>query len=432
MKTLTFRSGGIHVPENKYTSADSIIAVPLPMKVYEFVKQHIGAPASPIVKKGDKVTRGQKIAEAQGRVSAPVHASISGTITDICPVQNTAGYMNIAIVITASEEDHQADETARSATSKTYDWHTMKPEEIVGAIADAGIVGLGGATFPCAMKLTPPPGSKANLLIINAAECEPFLTCDDALMRLHATEITEGIRILMRAAGIPHAVIGIEDNKPQAIKALNLAITATDHIEVQPLRTKYPQGGEKQIINAITGLEVPSGGLPINVGVIVQNVATAYAVYKAIALRTPLIEKVITVAGHGNYLVPIGMKLNELPIECETIDTADVVIGGPMMGKSTPSLDAPLEKGTSGVTILTDYLNYAPAPCIRCGECVNACPMRLEPYLLSTLGRLKLTDEAVSNGVLDCVECGSCSYSCPSARPILDYIKITKLMVKRK
>ncbi len=431
MKALTFKRGGIHVPENKYTSAETIITVPLPMKVYEFLKQHIGAPADAIVKKGDKVVRGQKIAEAHGRVSAPVHASISGTVTDICNIENLTGFRGMAIVITASEEDHQADEKARTVEDSTFDWQTLTPEDVIATIADAGIVGLGGATFPCAMKLTPPKGCEANLLIINAAECEPFLTCDDALIRHFAHQIIEGIKILMHASRVPRAVIGIEDNKPQALRALESAIGNSKEISVQTLRTKYPQGGEKQLINAITGLEVPSGGLPINVGVIVQNVATAYAVYKALALRTPLIEKVITVAGYGNYLVPIGMKLNELPIECETLDTADVVIGGPMMGKSSPSIDAPIEKSTSGVTILSDYLKFDPDPCIRCAECVNACPMGLQPYLISTFGRLLRINDAVDNGALDCIECGSCNYSCPSKRPILDYIRLAKKL-KRK
>lgn len=415
------------MPECKFTDASKITNVELPLRVEIFTKQHIGAPARPIVSKGDHVERGQKIAEAQGRVSAPVHASISGTVSDIKSVQNTAGFLQEAIVISANEADHMADSKACAATPHKYDWREMKPEEIVGAIADAGIVGLGGATFPCAMKLTPPPGTKANLLIINAAECEPYLTCDDAIMRAHAPEIVEGIRILLQAARIPRAVIGIEDNKPEAYQALVKACSSEDNITVQLLRAKYPQGGEKQIINAITGLEVPPGGLPIAVGVIVQNVATALAVYKAVALRIPLIEKVITVAGHGNYQVPIGMKLTALPIEChEALRQADVVIGGPMMGKSTPSVDAPIEKGTAGVTVLSDPLPFHPEPCIRCGECVKACPMGLEPYLVSTFGRLRRVDEAVAAGALDCIECGSCNYSCPSGRPILDFIRMAK------
>lgn len=427
MKALTFKKGGIHVPECKYTPADHIITVELPRQVSITLKQHIGVPARPIVKRGDKVVRGQKIAEAVGHVSSPVHASISGTVTNIIPVQNLAGYNEESIIITATEEDHAHDEENRKTIPRIYDWHRMNPDEIIATIADAGIVGLGGATFPTAIKLKVPEGSKVETLLINAAECEPFLTCDDALMRLHAREITEGIRILMKAAKVDEAVVGIEDNKPEAYSALRAASEGDPAITIQPLQTKYPQGGEKQLINAITGKEVPSGNIPASVGVIVVNVATAYAAYRAVAEHIPLIEKVITIAGHGNYLVPIGMKLSEMPIDTEGSmrKEADLIIGGPMMGKSSPSLDAPVEKGTSGVTVLRP-LPFSPEPCLRCGECVRACPMGLQPYLISNLSRRGKIAEAVSEGARDCIECGSCNYSCPSGRPIVDFIRLAK------
>lgn len=422
----TFSKGGIHVPENKYTPADRIIDVDLPRSVVITLKQHIGIAATPLVKKGDHVTRGQKIGEAQGRVSAPVHASISGTVDKIAPAYNTTGYTEDAIYIKADDADHEADVAARQAEVETYDWRRMTPEVIVGTIADAGIVGLGGATFPTAMKLTPPPGSKAKYLIINAAECEPYLTCDDALMRAHPREIIEGIEILMHGAKVKRAIIGIEDNKPESYAALASALEGKEGITLQLLKTKYPQGGEKQLIKAVLGVEVASGALPISVGAIVQNVATAYAVYRAVALRIPLIEKVVTIAGHGNYLVPIGMIISEMPVYVDNPPAeADVIIGGPMMGKSAALLDAPFEKGTSGVTVLAP-LPYNPQPCIRCGACIEACPMGLEPYLISTYGRLRRVDDAVGAGALDCIECGSCNYSCPSARPILDYIRLAK------
>lgn len=427
MKTLAFKKGGIHVPEHKFTPADKIIDVDLPKKVSITLKQHIGIPSTPIVKRGDKVIRGQKIAEAVGRVSAPVHASISGTVTSICPVQNLAGYNEEAIIITATDDEHAHDEEERKAAHTVHDWKSMTPDEIIAMIADAGVVGLGGATFPTAIKLSAPESFKPEMLLINAAECEPYLTCDDALMRLHAPEIIEGIKIMMAAAMVEEAVVGIEDNKPEAYAALYDASAQETGITIQPLKTKYPQGGEKQLINAITGKEVPSGNIPISVGVIVVNVATAYAVYRAVVLRIPLIEKVITIAGQGNYRVAIGMQVSDLPIDMsgKEIEYGDVVIGGPMMGKSTPSLDAPVEKGTSGVTVLAP-LGYNPEPCIRCAECVRACPMGLQPYLISTLSRLGKIEEAVIEGARDCIECGSCNYSCPSGRPIVDFIRLAK------
>lgn len=427
MKALTFKKGGIHVPESKFTPADRIITVELPRQVSIILKQHIGLPSTPIVKRGDRVERGQKIAEAGGRVSAPVHASISGTVTNITPVQNLAGYNVEAILISATEEDHARDEETRTKAAKQHDWHTMNPDEIIATIADAGIVGLGGATFPTATKLKAPEDMKVETLIINAAECEPFLTCDDALMRAHPNEIIDGIRIMMMAARVDKAIVGIEDNKPEACAALCEASAGDPAITIQPLKTKYPQGGEKQLINAITGKEVPPGNIPASVGVTVVNVATAYAVYRAVAERTPLIEKVITIAGHGNYLVPIGMRLSDIPVDTagNKPEEADVIIGGPMMGKSTPSLDAPIEKGTSGVTVVAP-LPFDPAPCIRCGECVRACPMGLQPYLISTLSRKGLMAEAVGEGARDCIECGSCNYSCPSGRPIVDFIRLAK------
>lgn len=427
MKALTFKKGGIHVPEHKFTSADKIIDVELPKKVSITLKQHIGIPSVPIVKRGDKVTRGQKIAEAVGRVSAPVHASISGTVTSICPVQNLAGYNEEAIIITATDDEHAHDEDERMAAHTVHDWKSMTPDEIIAMIADAGVVGLGGATFPTAIKLSAPENIKPDMLIINAAECEPYLTCDDALMRLHAPEIIEGIKIIMAAAMVEEAVVGIEDNKPEAYAALYNASAREKGITIQPLKTKYPQGGEKQLINAVTGKEVPSGNIPISVGVIVVNVSTAYAVYRAVVLRIPLIEKVITIAGQGNYRVAIGMQVSDLPIDMsgKEIEYGDVVIGGPMMGKSTPSLVSPVEKGTSGVTVLAPLV-YNPEPCIRCAECVRACPMGLQPYLISTLSRLGKIEEAVSEGARDCIECGSCNYSCPSGRPIVDFIRLAK------
>lgn len=432
MKILSFKIGGIHPPQEKTAPADKIIDAGLPTSVRIPLRQHIGAEATPIVKPGQCVARGEKIAEAAGKISAPVHASISGTVKSIGPVRIAQGKYINAITIAASDEQHQADCEAKAAAASPIDYSALSPKEIDDKIADSGIVGLGGATFPTAVKLTPPPGTKAEMLIINACECEPCLTCDDALMRSHPCEIIEGIKIMMRAAGTPKAIIGIESNKPEAYKALKACIADNDSIELQLLKPRYPQGCEKQLIYALTGREMPSGSLPISVGAIVQNVATAYAAYQAIALGQPLIERVVTIAGCGNYLAPIGMTIADLPATAlHTAREADVVAGGPMMGQSTVTLDAPVVKGLSGISVFSP-LPFAPEPCIRCGECAKACPMGLEPYAIATYGRLSRCDDAKSAGAMDCIECGSCSYSCPSARPVLDFIKLAKRQIRQQ
>lgn len=433
MKPKTFNRG-IHIPEHKdVTPGTHIITADLPMQVTLTLKQHIGAQAIPLVKRGDHVHRYQKVAEASGVVSAPIHTPISGTVERVDSSLGATGFYSDAIYIKATAQDHAEDSAMRVAPPQIHDYSEMTPNEIIATIADAGIVGLGGATFPTAVKLSPPPPAKADMLIINAAECEPYLTCDDALMRTHAPEIVEGIDILMRAAKVERACIGIEVNKPEAKEALQRAIDSNParqrKIEIVPLATKYPQGGEKQLIYAITRRSVPSGGLPISVGVIVQNVGTAFAVYNAIALHRPLVERVVTIWKQGNFMVPIGMKISDLmPADDIPYDIADVIIGGPMMGRSAVTLDAPIEKGVSGVTVITPPA-FDPQPCIRCAACVEACPMGLEPYLIASYSRHGMMDAAREAGAKDCIECGCCVYSCPSCRPILDYIKTAK---KRK
>lgn len=432
MKKLTFKIGGIHPPTRKAAPADKIITVPLPLTAVIMLKQHAGAEALPIVKAGDAVARGQKIAEAAGRVSAPVHASITGTVKSIGPAMLTNGRMATAITITATQAEHDADEVERAKPKPPRDYSEISPEAIVARIANYGVVGLGGAAFPTAMKLSPPPGKKAEVLVINACECEPRLTIDDAMMRAYPDQIVEGIKIMMRALGVDRAIIGIEDNKPQAIDALERAIGADSGIRVQVLKARYPQGSEKQLLYALLGREVPSGGLPISVGAVVNNVSTAYAVYRAVALSEPLIERGLTIDGCGNYMAAIGTMLCDLPAQAPSMaKRADVVIGGPMMGVSAVTLESPVMKNTSGVTVLDSPLAYDPAPCTRCGECVRACPMGLEPYLLSAYGRKGMNKEAKAAGAMDCIECGSCSYSCPSARPILDFIRLAKQKIRK-
>jgi len=452
MKFPTFKIGGIHPPQEKTAPADKIIIVELPRRVSLLLKQHGGAEAAPVVAKGDHVDRWQKVAEATGFISAPVHTPISGTVKEIAPVTTLQGRQAMAITIEANDEDHLADEASRLERREPYDYSRLSPADIVGTVADAGVVGLGGATFPTAVKLSPPPPSKAELLIIDACECEPGLTCDDALMRTYPKQIVEGIEIMMRAAAVDNAIIGIEDNKPEAYEALKRACdefnrrkaaetkdkanTESNHlarITVTRLQARYPQGCEKQLIYALTRCEVPSGSLPISVGAIVQNVGTAYAVYRAVAMREPLTERVLTIAGIGNFMAPIGMRVCDLPVGegLECADTADVIAGGPMMGLSCATLEAPVTKGLSGISIAKP-LKFDPEPCIRCGKCAYACPMGLEPYLISTYGRLGYASEAKENGAMDCIECGSCSYSCPSHRPVLDFIRLAKANIRKK
>lgn len=452
MKFPSFKIGGIHPPQEKTTPADKIIHVELPRRVSLLLKQHGGAEAAPIVAKSDHVDRWQKVAEATGFISAPVHTPISGIVKEIAPVTTLQGRQATAITVEASDADHLADEASRLEQRQPYDYSRLAPADIVGTVADAGIVGLGGATFPTAVKLSPPPNTKAELLIIDACECEPRLTCDDALMRAYPEQIVEGIEIMMRAAGVDNAIIGIENNKPEAYAALkhacddfnmrkaaeirNKANTESNHlarITITRLQARYPQGCEKQLIYALTGCEVPSGALPISVGAIVQNVGTAYAVYRAVAMREPLTERVVTIAGSGNYMAPIGMRVSDLPAGEGAIcaEKADVISGGPMMGLSCATLDAPVTKGLSGICVV-EPLCYDPEPCIRCGKCAYACPMGLEPYLISTYGRLGYAPEAKEHGAMDCIECGSCSYTCPSHRPVLDFIRLAKADIRKK
>lgn len=437
----TFRKGGVHPPESKLTASDKIIPVELPREVVITFAQHIGAPAKCELKKGDHVDRGDLIAAAGGFVSANVHASISGTVTKVDKYKTAFGIPVDTVTITATDEDHLHDLDAMAAMKplrSDEEIAALDSKELVAIIDAAGIVGLGGATFPTKVKLSPPPGSKAEVLIINAVECEPYLTNDHALMLEHSDEIIAGVRMLMKAAGVDRAIIGIEANKGNAIELLTRKAAFDSRIEVMGLKVKYPQGGEKQLIDATIGKEVPSGALPIATGAIVQNVATAYAVYEAVKFGKPLIERVVTVTGPsverpGNYRAAIGMNIKALIDVAGGVaaDTGKIILGGPMMGKSVVQIDAPTVKGTSGILMLPekDSVRRKVEPCIRCAACVSACPMGLEPYLISTLSRLGRWDEVEKAKVMNCIECGCCSFTCPSSRPILDYIRLGKTTV---
>lgn len=437
----TFKIGGIHPAANK-TASRRIEFLPLPMQVCLPLSQHIGAPSKALVSKGDKVTRGQLIADNSGFVSAGLHAPVSGTVIGIENVPLPWGTTAQAVIIKASEEEHEADTQLRSAY-----WLDMIPgvcdrsvaerlsaEEIKERIMRAGIVGLGGAAFPSHVKLTVKPELKPEILIINGCECEPYLMCDDALMCTYPGRIAEGIELMMKAAGIPRAVIAVEDNKREAAAAIGEAIADCKDISLEIVQTKYPQGGEKQLVEAVTGRRIASGELPLSVGAVVNNVATAFAVWQAVVTDEPLIERVVTVSGdipageRKNYMVAIGTPLSSLPF---TLSSESVVIaGGPMMGRSAVRLDSPVMKGTSGLTILKHTQRRREQPCIRCGACVDACPMGLEPFLLSTYGRLRMWSEAREADVRDCLECGACSYSCPADRRLLDFIRIAKQRAK--
>ena len=396
------------------------------------LSQHIGAPAVPTVKKGDTVKVGQLIGQAAGFISANIHSSVSGTVTSIDPVVDASGYPRPAITIKV-EGDEWDENILKEPLAKHP--NTFTKEEIIATISAAGIVGMGGATFPTQVKLSPPPGNTAEVLIINGVECEPYLTADHRLMLEHGKELIAGIELLMKALNVKRAIVGIENNKKDAIEELGKHARLSDGIEICPLKIQYPQGGEKQLIQATTGKFVPSGGLPIAVGAVVQNVGTVYAVYEAVMKHKPLFERVVTVTGKslkepGNYLCRIGTPLSQLIEAAGGLpeDTGKVIGGGPMMGKALTTTNIAITKGTSGVLLMRqeesvrkEYRN-----CIRCSKCVTVCPMGLEPYYLMQLSEHNKLDALEAEKIMDCIECGSCSYTCPANRPLLDVIRLGK------
>ena len=433
----TFSIGGVHPHENKLSAHQPIIKAEIPAKAVILLGQHIGAPAKPIVAKGDVVKVGTKIAEPGGFVSAAIHSSVSGKVAKIDTVIDASGYPKPAIFIDVDGDEW---EESIDRTETLVRECNLTSEEIVKKIANAGIVGLGGACFPTQVKLCPPPAFKAECVIINAVECEPYLTADHQLMLEHAEEIMVGVSILMKAVKVNKAFIGIENNKPDAIQLMTKVAAGYAGIEVVPLKVQYPQGGEKQLIDAILHKQVANGALPVSTGAIVQNVGTAFAVYEAVQKNKPLVERIVTVTGDGikqpgNYRIRLGMPIREL-IEIAgglPSDSAKVILGGPMMGKAVSNLDAPIPKGCSGILILNEAHAHRSetSSCIRCGKCVSACPMGLEPYLLAKLSENHLFEKAEKELITACLECGCCAYSCPSNRPILDYIRIGKNAVNQ-
>lgn len=428
----TFRIGGIHPKENKFSAGLAIQSIAIPDQVIIPLSQHIGAPCQPVVKKGDQVKAGTLIGKAVGFVSANIHSSVSGTVLKIEKAPDASGYKRDAVFIKV-EGDEWEPSVDRSETVVSE--CTLTSKEILDKIAAAGIVGMGGATFPTHVKLTPPPGMRAEVLIINGVECEPYLTSDHRLMMEKTDEILTGTTIIMKALNVNSAIIGIENNKRDAIEQFTRKSKEYAGITVQALKVQYPQGGEKQLIDALTGRQVPSGALPISVGAVVQNVGSVFAIYEAVQKNKPLVERVVTITGKEvkqpcNILSRVGIPLSNLIDAAGGLpeNTGKVVSGGPMMGKALASIDIPVTKGTSGVLIVPtpEAKRKAMKDCIRCAKCVNVCPMGLNPTLLMNLTEYAVWDRAEKNGITDCIECGSCSYTCPADRPLLDYIRLGK------
>ena len=432
----TFSLGGIHPKENKLSAGVKIVPAPLPKEVIIPLGMHIGAPATACVAKGDEVKVGTLIAKSSGFVSANIYSSVAGKVTKIDSVFDASGYKKPAIIISVADEDVWEESIDRSP--ELVRECSLDAKAIIDKINEAGIVGLGGATFPTHVKLSPPPGSKAEVLIINAVECEPYLTSDHQLMLEHGEEILVGCTILMKALSVDKCIIGVENNKPDAIKHLSGLCAQYKGIEVMPLKVQYPQGGEKQLIDAVLSKQVKSGALPISTGAVVQNVGTIYAVYEAIQKNKPLLERVVTVTGKSldkpaNYLARIGTPLKTLIEASGGIpeDTGKIIGGGPMMGKALLSADLPVTKGTSGILLISqeESVRKPMRACIRCAKCVNVCPMGLNPTFLMVDTQQQDWERAERGHIVDCIECGSCSFTCPSNRPLLDFIRMGKQQV---
>ena len=435
----TFKIGGVHPAENKLSAASPIREAALPKQAVFSMFQHIGAPAKPLVKKGDVVKVGTVIAEAGGFVSAPVHSSVSGTVSKVDVVIDASGTRRQAIFVDVNGDEWEDAIDRSPELVRLSDRPELDAATIINKVMEAGIVGLGGATFPCHVKLSPPPGSKAECVIINAVECEPYLTADHRLMLEHPEEILVGVSLIMKAVSVEKGYIGIENNKPDAIRLMTEKAQDYPNIEIVPLKVKYPQGGEKQLIDAVIGRQVPAPpAIPISVGAVVQNVGTAFAIYQAVMKNKPLVDRIITVTGKSvsnpsNLLARLGTPFQQLIDECGGLpeDSGKIIGGGPMMGKALLNLDVPMTKGSSGLLIMrNDEAKRAePDPCIRCAKCVSACPMGLEPYLLATLSDKQEWEMAEGNDIVSCIECGSCQFTCPSHRPLLDNIRVGKTTV---
>ncbi len=425
--------GGIHPNYRKELSNHQPIeALPLPERVVLPLIQHIGIPAEPVVAVGDTVRTGQVIGRAEGLVTAPIHASISGTVTGILMHAHSSGREVRSVVIESDGEDRWVDTLTLRA-----DPFSLDADELREAVAAAGVVGLGGAAFPTRVKLSPPYDQHPDTLVINGAECEPYLTADHRLMVEEAGDIVAGVRLIARILGVKKVVIGIEDNKPDAASAMEAALSGVGDFSatIGVLPTKYPQGGEKQLIAAVTGREVPSGGLPLDVGLVVHNVGTAHAVYQAVRYGKPLVERVVTVTGEGlarpgNARVRLGTPARVVVEHFGGLSgkVGRVVFGGPMMGLAQFDLEVPVIKGTSGIlAIPRDMVDTGDIrPCIRCSACIEVCPVGLLPNMISVCAEQRMFAESERFHPFDCIECGCCSYVCPSYRPLVQMIRFAK------
>ena len=434
----TFPLGGVHPSDNKkWSNAKAIEVLELPDVVNIPLGQHIGAPATAKVAKGDKVLTGQLIAEATGFMSANIHSPISGTVTAVDMQPNGQGLRQMMITI-KREGDEWMPEIDRSAEIKRE--CDLEADAIIAKIKNAGIVGMGGATFPTHVKLSIPNGCKAEYLIINGVECEPYLTSDHRTMLERGEELLIGVEILKKALKVEKAIIGVENNKPDAIAHLKKLIAEKKFdVVVEPLKVQYPQGGEKQLIAAVTGREVPPPpGLPIHVGAVVCNASTTVAIYEAVQKNKPLIERVVTITGKElkeprNLLTRMGTPIQKLVDVAGGLPEGDVKVvnGGPMMGRAMVNLDSPVTKGCSGVTVFAgkEAHRVDMECCIKCAKCVSACPMGLEPYLISKMSKKQMWESVEAERITDCIECGCCQYTCPAGLPLLDYIRLGKQTV---
>lgn len=435
--TKTFPIGGIHPDKHKIAGDIAISSPGLPEIVYIPIKQHIGAPAKIMVNKGDKVKVGNLLAAADGVVSAPIHSSVSGEVIKVEDIIGEFGYYEPMIAIKVEgdvweDSIDRSDEIVREIPDDC--------EEIIAKIRSAGIVGMGGAGYPTPIKTTIPEGKKVDCLILNGIECEPFLAADDRLMQEKGEQIIIGAKILNKLLGIQRAIIAIDENKPKAIEIITKLTKRYVGVNVRVCESKYPQGGEKQLIAAITGREVPSGKLPIDVGCIVQNVGTVFAIYEAVMKNKPLFERVVTISGDSieksaNFMTRVGTPASFLIEKCGQIsdNLGQIVFGGPMMGTSAVNPDAPITKLTSGILLLSCALSdkQPETPCIRCGKCLDACPMGLQPNAIARAVRSHNLDALQELHVLDCIECGSCAYTCPARLPLLDCCKLAKMELRQ-
>lgn len=429
-------SHGVHPPEAKeLTNHLPIRRMPFPDELVLPLRQHAGKPARLCVKVGDRVERGDRIGEADGFMSVPIHASAAGTVIDVGWWPHPDGSMAEAVRI---KVDRFSPQVARPRL--VPHWEGLTTPQVVAAVQDAGVVGLGGAAFPTHVKLVPPAEYAVHTLIINGAECEPYLTSDHRTMVEYPGRVHFGIRVMMRAMGVQKCVIGVERNKPDAIEALRRHAPSDLDVTILPLTVKYPQGAEKMLIHAVTGIEVPSGKLPVTVGVVVQNVGSVSAIAEVFETGLPLIERIVTVTGHGlrrpaNLIVPVGTKLRDLLAHCDglTADAAEVIIGGPMMGLAQANLDAPVIKGTTGVVVLAkrETRDAAVYPCIHCGRCLDACPVFLNPSLLGDFARVQKHEAMVDLHLADCMLCGSCAFVCPSNIPLSQLFQASKVALRR-